>query len=60
MPLLTLFVAAVVVAAERVIESRYGVAGAAGVILLAVGIKARNVTCSCLGAVVLTVLFMSP
>ncbi|MDK1476191.1 hypothetical protein QNO07_22685 [Streptomyces sp. 549] len=60
MPYLALFVAVLVVVAERVIEARYGVFGAAGVILLAVGIKSRNATCSCMGAAVLTVLLIGP
>lgn len=60
MPLFALLVAVAVVAGEYLIESRYGIFGTVGVVLLAVGVKAGNHTCSCLGAAVLTVLVMGP
>lgn len=59
MPLLALLVAAAIVGFEQFIEAQYGVLGAVGVILLAIGVKAQNVTCSCMGAVVLATLILA-
>ncbi|WP_030545950.1 hypothetical protein [Streptomyces albus] len=56
MPVFALFVAVVVVCSEQLVESRFGAVGVAGMLLLSIGIKARNVTCSCVGAVMLALL----
>ncbi|MCC3653137.1 MULTISPECIES: hypothetical protein [Streptomyces] len=56
MPAFALFVAVVVVCFEQLVESRFGAVGVVGMLLLSIGVKARNVTCSCVGAVMLALL----
>lgn len=56
MPVLALASAALAAAVEQFVEWHYGAVGLAGLILLTVGLKARNTTCSCVGAVVLALL----
>ncbi|MEU4683690.1 hypothetical protein [Streptomyces xinghaiensis] len=56
MPAFALFVAVVVVCFEQLVESRFGAAGVVGMLMLSIGVKARNVTCSCVGAVMLALL----
>lgn len=58
MPVLALVFAAFVIGFERLVESQFGVLGVLGLTLLGVGWHARNVTCSCVGAVVLILLFV--
>ncbi|GAB2779600.1 hypothetical protein [Streptomyces daliensis] len=58
MPLFALALAAVIVGFEQLIEWHFGVVGVIGLCLLTIGVKARNVTCSCVGAVVLTMLLV--
>jgi hypothetical protein len=45
---------------EQFLQWRYGPMGFVGLVLLTVGIKARNATCSSLGVVVLTLLITGP
>ncbi|KNE81031.1 MULTISPECIES: hypothetical protein [Streptomyces] len=56
MPAFALFVAVVVVCFEQLVESRFGAVGVVGMLMLSIGVKARNVTCSCVGAVMLALL----
>jgi hypothetical protein len=56
MPLFALVLAGLVVGFEQLVELRFGALGVIGFALLTVGVKAKNVTCSCIGAVVLTML----
>ncbi|MBQ0987845.1 hypothetical protein KBZ10_25670 [Streptomyces sp. F63] len=56
MPAFALFVAVVVVCFEQLVESRFGAVGVVGMLLLSIGVKARNITCSCVGAVMLALL----
>ncbi|MFI1955968.1 hypothetical protein ACH437_29715 [Streptomyces xinghaiensis] len=56
MPAFALFVAVVVVCFEQLVESRFGAVGVIGMLMLSIGVKARNVTCSCVGAVMLALL----
>ena len=58
MPLFALGLAALVIGFERLVEWRFGALGAIGFVLLSVGVKSKNVTCSCIGAVVLTMLIV--
>ncbi|RAJ66879.1 hypothetical protein K378_02242 [Streptomyces sp. Amel2xB2] len=58
MPVYALALAAVAIGFERLVEWRFGALGAVGFVLLSVGVKARNVTCSCIGAAVLTMLIV--
>ncbi|NLU74090.1 hypothetical protein HCC61_15595 [Streptomyces sp. HNM0575] len=58
MPVCALVVAAVVICFERFVESQFGALGAIGFVVLSVGLKAKNVTCSCIGAAVLTMLIV--
>lgn len=55
-PIVALLLAVLVVAFEQLVQWRFGALGVIGLTLLAVGVKARNVTCSCVGAVVLAML----
>ncbi|MCH6161103.1 hypothetical protein [Streptomyces marispadix] len=58
MPVFALALAAAVIGFERLVEWQFGALGAIGFVLLSVGVKAKNVTCSCIGAVVLTMLIV--
>lgn len=58
MPVFALALAAVVIGFERLVEWQFGPLGVIGCVLLSVGVKAKNVTCSCIGAVVLTMLIV--
>jgi hypothetical protein len=58
MPVLALVFAVFVVGFEQLVEWHFGAVGLLGFLMLTVGVKARNVTCSCVGAVVLAVLIM--
>jgi hypothetical protein len=55
-PVAALGVALLVFGFEQIVQSRFGVMGVIGFTLLAVGVKARNTTCSCLGAFLLAML----
>lgn len=58
MPALALLFAVFVVAFEELVEWRFGVAGVFAFVLLSIGWHAKNVTCSCVGAVMLTLLLV--
>lgn len=58
MPVLALLFAVFVVAFEQLVEWHFGVLGVFALVLLSIGWHAKNVTCSCVGAVVLTMLLM--
>ncbi|MDI3417878.1 hypothetical protein [Streptomyces luteolus] len=60
MPVIAILGAAFVIGFEQLVEWQYGPLGIAGLLLLSIGIKARNATCSSLGAVVLAVLVAGP
>ncbi|MFG2194715.1 hypothetical protein [Streptomyces sp. NPDC048639] len=57
-PVVALLLAVVVVGFEQLVQWRFGAMGIIGLTMLAVGVKAKNVTCSCIGAVVLTMLLV--
>ncbi|WP_171904159.1 hypothetical protein [Streptomyces abyssalis] len=58
MPVFALALAAAVIGLERLVEWQFGALGVIGCVLLSVGVKAKNITCSCIGAVVLTMLIV--
>ncbi|GGO46614.1 hypothetical protein H181DRAFT_04567 [Streptomyces sp. WMMB 714] len=58
MPLYALMLAGAVLGFERLVEWQFGALGVIGFVLLSVGVKAKNITCSCVGAVVLTMLIV--
>ncbi|SCK05311.1 hypothetical protein [Streptomyces sp. WMMB 322] len=58
MPVFALALAAAVIGFEQLVEWQFGPVGVIGFVLLSVGVKAKNVTCSCIGAVVLTMLIV--
>ncbi|NBE50307.1 hypothetical protein [Streptomyces boluensis] len=60
MPAIAVLGALFVIGFEQLIESRYGPLGIVGMLLLSIGIKAKDPTCSSLGAVVLAVLLAGP
>ncbi|GGW14612.1 hypothetical protein [Streptomyces capoamus] len=60
MPVLALLSALFVVGSEQLVEWRFGTAGIVGLLLLTVGIKARNPAVSSAGAVLLAVLLAGP
>ncbi|MER8006128.1 MULTISPECIES: hypothetical protein [unclassified Streptomyces] len=60
MPALALLSAIFVVGIEQTIQWKYGVSGIIGLLLLTVGIKAKNPTVSSMGAVVLALLVAGP
>jgi hypothetical protein len=59
-PALALLSAIFVVGIEQTIQWKYGVSGIIGLLLLTVGIKAKNPTVSSMGAVVLALLVAGP
>ncbi|WP_037678785.1 hypothetical protein [Streptomyces griseus] len=60
MPAFALLSAFFIVGSEQVIQVKYGVAGAIGMLLLTVGIKAKSPAVSSVGAVVLALLVAGP
>ncbi|KAB1982322.1 MULTISPECIES: hypothetical protein [Streptomyces] len=60
MPAITLLSAVFVVGFEQLVHWRYGPTGVVGLLLLGIGIKAKNATCSSIGAVVLALLVAGP
>ncbi|WP_197351859.1 hypothetical protein [Streptomyces bathyalis] len=58
MPVFALALAAAVIGFEQLVEWQFGAVGVIGFVLLTVGVKAKNITCSCIGAVVLTMLIV--
>ncbi|MGP3926479.1 hypothetical protein [Streptomyces sp. 8N616] len=57
-PVVALLLAVVVIGFEQIVQWRFGAMGIIGLTMLAVGVKAKNVTCSCIGAVVLAMLLV--
>ncbi|GHE31810.1 MULTISPECIES: hypothetical protein [Streptomyces] len=60
MPVIALLSALAVVAFQRFVEWQYGTMGIIGLLFLTIGLKARNHTCSSIGAVVLALVFAGP
>ncbi|MFJ5900185.1 hypothetical protein ACIQFZ_33250 [Streptomyces sp. NPDC093064] len=60
MPALALVSAIFAVGFEELVQWKYGAMGIIGLLLLTVGIKAKNPTLSSVGAVVLAVLLAGP
>jgi len=60
MPVLVLLCAGFVVGVEQTIQWKYGTAGAVGLVLLSVGIKAKSPMLSSVGAVILALLASGP
>ncbi|MFI8350076.1 hypothetical protein [Streptomyces sp. NPDC085596] len=60
MPALALICALALVAAEQLLQWRYGLAGIVGFLLLSVGTKSRNPAVSTAGALLLALLVAGP
>ncbi|MGA4841075.1 hypothetical protein [Streptomyces sp. G45] len=60
MPAIALLAAVFTVTVEQFVQWKYGTLGIVGLVLLTVGVKARNTTCSSLGAFVLALLVTGP
>jgi hypothetical protein len=60
MPALALLSAVFVVGVEQTLQWRYGAMGVVGLLLLTIGIKAKNPAVSSMGAVVLALLVAGP
>jgi hypothetical protein len=59
-PALALLSAVFVVGVEQTLQWKYGVVGVVGLLLLTIGIKAKNPAVSSVGAVVLALLVAGP
>ncbi|MFJ2651254.1 hypothetical protein ACIO1C_31600 [Streptomyces sp. NPDC087420] len=60
MPLFALVIATFGLGLEQLVQWRFGPMGIVALILLSIGIKAKNPTCTGIGAVVLALLVMQP
>ncbi|MHB9759765.1 hypothetical protein ACYBSK_35750 [Streptomyces sp. BYX5S] len=60
MSVLSLLAAVVTITFEQLLQWRYGTAGLVGLLLLAIGAKARNATCSSIGGVLLAITVSGP
>ncbi|MET7363611.1 hypothetical protein ABZS76_34925 [Streptomyces sp. NPDC005562] len=60
MPAIALLAAVVAVSLEQLVQWKYGPMGIVGLLLLTVGLKAKNPTCSSIGAVVLALMVTAP
>jgi len=60
MPVIALLSAVFVVGFEQIVQWKYGPVGVVGLLLLSIGIKAKNPTCSSIGAVMLALLLAGP
>lgn len=56
MPAFAITMAGLLVGFEYFVQSKLGAAGVVGLTLLVIGVKAKNVTLSCIGATVLALL----
>ena len=56
MPAIALVLAVLVIGFEQLVQWHFGALGVVALVMLTIGIKSKNVTCSCLGAVVLALL----
>ncbi|MET9495764.1 hypothetical protein [Streptomyces sp. NPDC006552] len=60
MAVLSLLSAVFVITFEQLVQWRYGPAGIAGLLLLTIGAKTRNATCSSLGGALLAIMVAGP
>ncbi|MEU5579415.1 MULTISPECIES: hypothetical protein [Streptomyces] len=60
MPVIALLAAVVIVTVEQIVQWKYGTMGIVGLLLLTVGVKAKNATCSSIGAAVLALMMTGP
>ncbi|ATL28795.1 MULTISPECIES: hypothetical protein [Streptomyces] len=60
MPAIALLAAVVAVTVEQLVQWKYGPMGIIGLLLLTVGVKAKNPTVSSIGAVVLALMMTGP
>lgn len=60
MPALALLSAVFVIGFEQIVQSKYGVTGIVGLLLVTIGIKAKSPAISSVGAVVLAMLVAGP
>ncbi|WP_128379868.1 hypothetical protein [Streptomyces cavernae] len=60
MPAIALLSSVFVVGFEQLVKWNYGPAGIVGLLLLTIGLKAKNPTCSSIGAVMLALLVAGP
>ncbi|MEU5438649.1 hypothetical protein AB0G73_35645 [Streptomyces sp. NPDC020719] len=60
MPLITLTFAIFAVGFEQLVQWQFGVMGMVALLLLSIGFKGHNHTCTSLGAVILAVLIVQP
>ncbi len=60
MPVIAVLGAIFVMGFEQLVQWQYGPMGIIGLLLLTIGIKARNPTCSSIGAVVLALMVAGP
>ncbi|MFD9860874.1 hypothetical protein [Streptomyces alboflavus] len=60
MPAVALLAAVFAVTIEQFVQWKYGTLGIIGLLLLTVGVKAKNPTCSSIGAVVLALMVTGP
>ncbi|MEV0775609.1 hypothetical protein ACIBLA_23990 [Streptomyces sp. NPDC050433] len=60
MPLVALVLATFAVGFEQLVAWHFGAMGIVALILLTIGVKAKNPTCAGIGAVILALLLMRP
>ncbi|MEU7584119.1 hypothetical protein AB0B50_41795 [Streptomyces sp. NPDC041068] len=60
MPALALLAAVVAVTVEQLVQWKYGPMGIIGLLLLTIGVKAKNPACSSVGAAVLALMVTGP
>lgn len=60
MPVIALLSAVFVFGFEQFVKWEYGPVGVVGLLLLSIGVKAKNPTCSSIGAVMLALLIAGP
>ena len=60
MPAIALLSAVFVIGFEQLVGWKYGPMGIVGLLLLTIGVKARNPLCSSIGAVVLALMVAGP
>ncbi|MFJ3337237.1 hypothetical protein [Streptomyces sp. NPDC086766] len=60
MPALALVSAVLVIGFEQLVQWKFGAMGIVGLLLLTIGVKARNPTIGSIGAVVLAILVAGP
>ncbi|MFI2348725.1 hypothetical protein ACH492_17080 [Streptomyces sp. NPDC019443] len=56
MPLIALVAATLAVGFETLVESRFGPMGIIALLLLSIGVKARNAACTGIGTIILVML----